>query len=55
MSTDTGFDRVSVRLKRPLLYVMSVLYVSAGVMHFLSPEAFARIVPLRSPRPTVLV
>ncbi|KYH26422.1 hypothetical protein HAPAU_15200 [Halalkalicoccus paucihalophilus] len=34
---------------------MSFLYTAAGVMHFVTPRAFARIVPPRLPRPTVLV
>jgi uncharacterized membrane protein len=42
-------------LERPLLLVMSLLYVGAGVMHFLTPKVFARIVPPRLPRPLALV
>jgi uncharacterized membrane protein len=42
-------------LERPLLLAMSLLYVGAGVMHFLTPKAFTRIVPPRLPRPLALV
>lgn len=49
-STDT-----LARLRRPLLYLMGPLYVLAGVMHFVSPEAFERIVPPSLPRPRALV
>ena len=43
-------QRVSVseafgRYKRPLRYAMALLYVLAGAMHFLAPEAYVRIVP----------
>ncbi|KTG07724.1 hypothetical protein AUR64_02465 [Haloprofundus marisrubri] len=53
MSSST--DSSSSRLKRPLLYVMSLAYVFAGVMHFVSPKMFARIVPPQLPRPVFLV
>jgi uncharacterized membrane protein len=43
------------RLKRPLLYLMSFLYVVAGVMHFVVPKVYARIVPPQFPRPVLLV
>jgi len=43
------------RLRRPLLYVMSVLYVVAGVMHFVAPELYVRIVPPFLPFPLALV
>ena len=33
------------RTKRPLLYVMSAVYVVAGVMHFVVPELYVQIVP----------
>lgn len=33
------------RLKRPLRRVMAVLYVFAGVMHFVVPELYVQIVP----------
>lgn len=42
-------------LERPLLFAMSLLYVGAGVMHFLTPKVFERIVPPRLPRPLALV
>ena len=32
-------------LKRPLLYVMGVFYAAAGVMHFVAPKVYARVVP----------
>lgn len=51
----TTSDHRFGRLKRPLLYVMSSLYIVAGVMHFVTPTAFTQIVPPRLPRPTVLV
>ncbi len=38
-------NRILARLKRPLLYVMAILYVIAGVMHFLVPELYVQIVP----------
>ncbi|MDZ7688691.1 MAG: DoxX family protein [Halobacteriales archaeon] len=43
------------RLKRPLLYVMSVLYVVAGVMHFVIPGFYVQIVPPFLPFPLALV
>ena len=43
------------RLKRPLLYVMSLGYVVAGVMHFVYPSAYAQIVPPVLPAPLLLV
>jgi len=43
------------RLKGPLLYLMSVVYVVAGVLHFLTPEPFERIVPRELPAPRGLV
>lgn len=53
MSTTT--DRLAARFERPLLYVMSGIYIAAGVMHFVAPRVFARIVPPRFPHPVVLV
>ncbi|WP_436933541.1 DoxX family protein [Halovenus marina] len=44
-----------LRLKRPLVYVMGVLYIGAGVTHFVIPEAFAQIVPPVLPYPLALV
>ena len=43
------------RLKRPLLYVMSLGYVVAGVMHFVYPSAYAQIMPPVLPAPLLLV
>lgn len=43
------------RAKRPLRYVMGLVYVVAGLAHFLAPKAFARAVPPRLPRPVGLV
>jgi uncharacterized membrane protein len=43
------------RLKRPLLYVMGAGYVVAGVLHFLVPRLYVRIVPPSFPRPLELV
>ncbi len=43
------------RLKRPLRYVMAVLYVIAGAMHFLVPEVYVQIVPPVLPGPLTLV
>ena len=43
------------RLKRPLLYVMSLGYVVAGVMHFVVPEAYVQVVPPVLPAPLALV
>ncbi|TKR27887.1 DoxX family protein [Natronomonas salsuginis] len=42
------------RLKRPLLYVMALSYIIAGITHFIIPEAFAQIVPPMLPYPLVL-
>ncbi|GGL69274.1 DoxX family protein [Halocalculus aciditolerans] len=43
------------RVERGLLYVMSALYVGAGVMHFVAPRSFERIVPPGFPNPRGLV
>ena len=48
-------DSVIRRLKRPLLYAMSLLYVVAGVTHFVVPELYAQIVPPPLPFPLALV
>jgi uncharacterized membrane protein len=53
MNTDIG-DRLT-RLKRPLLSVMGVFYVGAGVMHFVVPRVYAGVVPPQFPKPTALV
>ena len=43
------------RLKTPLLYVMGLFYITAGVTHFVAPEWFVRIVPPMLPAPLALV
>ncbi len=48
-------DTPSARSRTPLRYVMGLLYVVAGVSHFLAPRAFERVVPPRLPRPKALV
>jgi uncharacterized membrane protein len=53
MSTD--IDDTLTRLKRPLLYVMGVFYAAAGMMHFVAPKVYARVVPPQFPRPVALV
>lgn len=56
MGTDTAPSRpVLDLLKRPLLYVMGVGYVLAGVMHFVAPTLYVQIVPPPLPRPRALV
>jgi len=52
--TDTTTDTLR-RLKRPLGFLMGLLYIGAGVAHFHSPTVYARIVPPQLPRPVVLV
>lgn len=42
-------------LKRPLCYVMGVLYVVAGLLHFVVPELYVQIVPPLLPAPLALV
>ncbi|MFC6964611.1 DoxX family protein [Halocatena marina] len=43
------------RLKQPLVYVMGVFYTVAGVLHFVFPTAYARVVPPLFPKPHLLV
>jgi uncharacterized membrane protein len=43
------------RYKRPLRYVMGVLYVVAGTMHFVVPQVYVQVVPPSLPRPLALV
>ncbi|WP_152042918.1 DoxX family protein [Salinigranum salinum] len=43
------------RYKRPLRYVMGVLYVVAGAMHFVVPQVYVQVVPPSLPRPLALV
>lgn len=50
-----GIDGRLAGLKRPLCYVMGLLYVVAGVLHFVFPKVYARIVPPQFPRPVLLV
>lgn len=37
------------------LYIMACMYVLAGVMHFVKPKAYLRIMPLYLPHPKLLV
>jgi uncharacterized membrane protein len=48
-------DGTMSRLKQPLCYVMGLFYVGAGVMHFVAPKVYARVVPPQFPRPLALV
>jgi uncharacterized membrane protein len=41
--------------KRPLNYLLGVVFVVAGVMHFVAPRPFADVVPPELPRPMALV
>jgi uncharacterized membrane protein len=43
------------KLKRPLVYVMGVLYIVAGAMHFVVPHLYAQLVPPVLPYPLALV
>jgi uncharacterized membrane protein len=43
------------RFKRPLRYLMGLLYVVAGLLHFVVPALYARIVPPVLPAPLALV
>jgi uncharacterized membrane protein len=43
------------RYKRPLRYVMGVLYVVAGTMHFVVPQVYVQVVPPSLSRPLALV
>lgn len=47
--------RALARRKRPLRYVMGVLYVVAGLAHFVAPGVYAQVVPPIFPRPVLLV
>ena len=47
-------DRLE-RFKRPLLYLMGLGYVVAGVLHFVVPELYAQIIPPILPAPLALV
>lgn len=48
-------NRTLRRLRRPLLYVMGPVYVVAGVLHFVVPELYVRIVPPVFPAALALV
>ena len=37
------------------LYLMAAMYLFAGVMHFIKPKAYLRIMPRYLPNPKVLV
>jgi uncharacterized membrane protein len=37
------------------LYIMAAMYIFAGVMHFIKPKAYLRIMPLYLPRHKLLV
>lgn len=52
--TDITTDTLR-RLKRPLRYLMGLLYIGAGMTHFRAPNVYARIVPPQFPRPVALV
>lgn len=43
------------RLKRPLLYAMAVLYIAAGLLHFVVPQLYVQIIPPILPAPLALV
>lgn len=43
------------KLKRPLRYVMGVLYAVAGVLHFVVPELYVQIIPPIFPAALALV
>jgi len=43
------------RFKRPLLYVMALGYVVAGLLHFVVPQLYVQIVPPFLPAPLALV
>jgi uncharacterized membrane protein len=47
--------RALTRFERPLRYAMGAVYVAAGVLHFLAPASFERVVPPSLPRPRALV
>jgi uncharacterized membrane protein len=48
-------DGTSSRLKQPLCYAMGLFYVGAGVLHFVAPKIYARVVPPQFPRSVALV
>lgn len=48
-------DEILARLKRPLLYVQGSVYIVAGLMHFVVPDAYAQVVPPVLPGALLLV
>jgi uncharacterized membrane protein len=42
-------------LKRPTRFIFATVFVVSGILHFVVPETFARIVPPMFPRPKLLV
>lgn len=51
----TSHRRTLARFERPLRYAMGAVYVVAGVLHFVAPSSFQRVVPPSLPRPRALV
>jgi uncharacterized membrane protein len=43
------------RHKRSLVFVMGPMYVLAGVLHLVAPDAYERVIPPAFPRPRELV
>lgn len=43
------------RFKHPLVYVMGILYVVAGILHFVVPELYVQIIPPVFPTRLALV
>ncbi len=43
------------RLKQPLLYVLGLAFIIAGVLHFIVPELYVQIIPPFFPAPLALV
>ena len=37
------------------LYLLAILYIFAGIMHFMKPEIYLRIMPRYLPNPKLLV
>jgi len=50
-----GLRQTLARFERPLRYAMGAVYVVAGVLHFLVPASFERVVPPSLPSPRGLV
>lgn len=50
------FPLISTKMNSSwLLYVMPLMYVVAGTMHFIKPKAYMRIMPRYLPNPKLLV